>query len=142
MPPIIQDGHEWFATIGTERSKGTKVFALTGKVNNIGLVEVPMGITLGDIIFDVGGGIPRQRSSRPSRRGAAGRLLADGMLNTPVDYDSLTAAGATMGSGGMIVVDEDTCMVEFAKFFLTFAHAESCGQCTPAASAASGCWRS
>jgi NADH-quinone oxidoreductase subunit F len=132
VPPIIQHGQEWFASIGTERSKGTKVFALTGKVNNTGLVEVPMGITLGDIIFDIGGGIPEDKKFKAVQTGGPlGGCLPTELLNTPVDYDSLTSAGATMGSGGMIVVDEDTCMVEFAKFFLTFAHAESCGQCTP-----------
>jgi len=132
VPPIIMNGAEWFASIGTDRSKGTKVFALTGKVNNTGLVEVPMGITLGDIIFDIGGGIPGGKKFKAVQTGGPlGGCLPTELLNTPVDYDSLTSAGATMGSGGMIVVDEDTCMVEFAKFFLTFAHAESCGQCTP-----------
>jgi NADH-quinone oxidoreductase subunit F len=132
VPPIISHGAEWFSSIGTEKSKGTKVFALTGKVNNIGLVEVPMGITLGDIIYDIGGGIPSgKRFKAVQTGGPLGGCLPTEALNTPIDYDSLTSAGATMGSGGMIVVDEDTCMVEFAKFFLTFAHAESCGQCTP-----------
>ncbi|MHB1414922.1 MAG: FAD-dependent oxidoreductase [Chloroflexota bacterium] len=132
VPSIILNGAEWFASIGTERSKGTKVFALTGKVNNTGLVEVPMGITVGDIVFDIGGGIPRRKRFKAVQTGGPlGGCLPAEHLNTPIDYDSLTAAGATMGSGGMIVVDEDTCMVEFAKFFLTFATAESCGQCTP-----------
>ncbi len=132
VPPIILHGAEWFSSIGTERSKGTKVFALTGKINNTGLVEVPMGITLGDIVFDIGGGIPKKKRFKAVQTGGPlGGCLPAEHLNTPVDYDSLTAAGATMGSGGMIVVDEDTCMVEFAKFFLTFATAESCGQCTP-----------
>ncbi|MHB9091823.1 MAG: FAD-dependent oxidoreductase, partial [Chloroflexota bacterium] len=109
-----------------------KVFALTGKINNTGLVEVPMGITLGDIVFDIGGGIPRKKRFKAVQTGGPlGGCLPAEHLNTPVDYDSLMAAGATMGSGGMIVVDEDTCMVEFAKFFLTFSTAESCGQCTP-----------
>jgi NADH-quinone oxidoreductase subunit F len=114
------------------RSPGTAIFALTGKVNNTGLVEVPMGITLGEIIFDIGGGIPegkRSRLCRPAARWAAASRLKH--LNLPVDFDSLKEAGAVMGSGGMIVVDEDTCMVEFAKFFLTFATAESCGKCVP-----------
>jgi NADH-quinone oxidoreductase subunit F len=132
VPAIVSHGAEWFASIGTDKSKGTKVFALTGRVNNTGLVEVPMGITLGDIIFDIGGGIPDGKKFKAVQTGGPlGGCLPTEMLNTPVDYDSLTSAGATMGSGGMIVVDEDTCMVEFAKFFLTFAHAESCGQCTP-----------
>ena len=132
VPPIINRGHEWFASIGTDRSKGTKVFALTGKINNTGLVEVPMGITVGDIVFDIGGGIPRKKRFKAVQTGGPlGGCLPAEHLNTPVDYDSLTAAGATMGSGGMIVLDEDTCMVELSKFFLTFATAESCGQCTP-----------
>lgn len=132
VPPIILRGADWFASIGTERSKGTKVFALTGKINNTGLVEVPMGITVGDIVFEIGGGIPkRKRFKAVQTGGPLGGCLPAEHLNTPVDYDSLTAAGATMGSGGMIVVDEDTCMVEFARFFLQFATAESCGQCTP-----------
>ena len=132
VPPILTRGPEWFASIGTERSKGTKVFALSGRVNNVGLVEVPMGMSLGDIIYDIGGGIPRGRKFKAVQTGGPlGGCIPVTMLNTPIDYDSLTAAGATMGSGGMIVVDEDTCMVELARFFLTFATAESCGQCTP-----------
>jgi NADH-quinone oxidoreductase subunit F len=132
VPPIILRGAEWFAERGTERSKGTAVFALTGKVNNTGLVEVPMGITLGEIIFDVGGGIPKGKKFKAVQTGGPlGGCLPASQLNTPVDYESLTAAGATMGSGGMIVADEDTCMVELAKFFLTFAQAESCGKCVP-----------
>ena len=132
VPPIITNGARWFASIGTEKSKGTKVFALTGKVNNTGLVEVPMGITLGEIIYDVGGGIPGGKKFKAVQTGGPlGGCLPATHLNTPVDYDSLTAAGATMGSGGMIVVDEDTCMVEFSKFFLTFSTAESCGKCIP-----------
>ncbi|HHX41139.1 MAG TPA: NADH-quinone oxidoreductase subunit NuoF, partial [Armatimonadetes bacterium] len=132
IPPILTQGPEWFASIGTEKSKGTKVFALSGRVNNVGLVEVPMGISLGDIVYDIGGGIPRGRKLKAVQTGGPlGGCIPASLLNTPIDYDSLTAAGATMGSGGMIVVDEDTCMVELAKFFLTFAAAESCGQCTP-----------
>ncbi|MCL6431581.1 MAG: FAD-dependent oxidoreductase, partial [Anaerolineae bacterium] len=132
IPPIILNGAEWFASRGTERSKGTAVFALTGKVNNTGLVEVPMGITLGEIIFDVGGGIPNGKKFKAVQTGGPlGGCLPASHLNTPVDYESLTEAGATMGSGGMIVADEDTCMVELAKFFLTFAQAESCGKCVP-----------
>ncbi len=132
VPPIIVRGADWFAGRGTERSKGTAVFALTGKVNNTGLVEVPMGITLGEIIFDVGGGIPNGKKFKAVQTGGPlGGCLPASQLNTPVDYESLTQAGATMGSGGMIVADEDTCMVELAKFFLTFAQAESCGKCVP-----------
>ncbi len=132
VPPLILRGAEWFAERGTERSKGTAVFALTGKVNNTGLLEVPMGITLGEIIFDIGGGIPNGKKFKAVQTGGPlGGCLPASQLNTPVDYESLTQAGATMGSGGMIVADEDTCMVELAKFFLTFAQAESCGKCVP-----------
>ncbi|HEX2922453.1 MAG TPA: NADH-ubiquinone oxidoreductase-F iron-sulfur binding region domain-containing protein, partial [Chloroflexota bacterium] len=132
VPPILLHGPEWFSSIGTEKSKGTKVFALTGKVNKPGLVEVPMGITMKEIIYDIGGGIPNGKKFKAVQTGGPlGGCLPTSMLDTPVDYDSLTSAGATMGSGGMIVIDEDTCMVEFAKFFLTFATDESCGQCTP-----------
>ncbi|MCD6507327.1 NADH-quinone oxidoreductase subunit NuoF [Candidatus Poribacteria bacterium] len=132
VPKIILRGADWFASMGTERSKGTAVFALTGRVNNTGLVEVPMGITLGEIIFDIGGGIAKGRKFKAVQTGGPlGGCLPAEFLNTPVDYDSLKAAGATMGSGGMIVVDETTCMVELARFFLQFATAESCGQCPP-----------
>jgi len=132
VPPIVANGSDWFAERGSERSKGTAVFALTGKVNNTGLVEVPMGITLGEIIFDVGGGIPKGKKFKAVQTGGPlGGCLPASQLNTPVDYESLTEAGATMGSGGMIVADEDTCMVELAQFFLTFAQAESCGKCVP-----------
>jgi len=132
VPPIILTGADWFASIGTEKSKGTKVFALTGKINNTGLVEVPMGISLGDIVFGIGGGIPGGRKFKAVQTGGPlGGCLPVQALNVPIDYDSLTEAGATMGSGGMIVVDDTTCMVELAKYFLRFSTAESCGQCTP-----------
>jgi len=132
IPQIITRGADWFASIGTRRSSGTAIFALTGKVNNTGLVEVPMGITLGEIIFDIGGGIPQgKRFKAVQTGGPLGGCLPAEHLNTPVDFDSLKQAGAVMGSGGMIVVDEDTCMVELSKFFLTFATAESCGKCVP-----------
>ena len=132
VPPIINRGADWFASIGTEKSKGTKVFALTGKVNNTGLVEVPMGISLGEIIFDIGGGIPKGKEFKAVQTGGPlGGCLPSSQLNTPIDYDSLAQAGATMGSGGMIVVDQDMCMVELARFFLTFASAEACGKCIP-----------
>ena len=129
---IIAKGPEWFAGIGPQRSPGTAIFALTGKVKNTGLVEVPMGITMGEIIFDIGGGVPRDKQFKAVQTGGplGGCLPASG-LNLNVDFDSLRQAGAVMGSGGMIVVDEDTCMVEFSKFFLTFATAESCGKCVP-----------
>ncbi len=131
-PRIIANGAEWFASIGPKRSPGTAVFALTGKVNNTGLLEVPMGITVGEIIFDVGGGILNGKTFKAVQTGGPlGGCIPVEHLNVPVDFDSLKDIGAVMGSGGMIVVDEDTCMVEFSKFFLTFAAAESCGKCVP-----------
>ena len=132
VPQIIVNGADWFAGIGTRRSTGTAIFALTGNVNNTGLVEVPMGITLGKIIFDIGGGIPKGKKFKAVQTGGPlGGCIGVENLNVPVDFDSLKDLGAVMGSGGMIVVDEDTCMVELAKFFLTFATAESCGKCVP-----------
>jgi NADH-quinone oxidoreductase subunit F len=131
-PRIILNGAKWFSQIGTPKSPGTAIFALTGKINNTGLIEVPMGIPLGDIIFDVGGGIPKGKPFKAVQTGGPlGGCLPVAALNTPVDFDSLTEAGAVMGSGGMIVVDDDTCMVEFARYFLQFAAAESCGKCVP-----------
>jgi NADH-quinone oxidoreductase subunit F len=132
IPQIIVRGAEWFAGIGPQRSPGTAIFALTGKVKNTGLVEVPMGINLGEIIFDIGGGILRDKRFKAVQTGGplGGCIPASG-LNLKVDFDSLREAGAVMGSGGMIVVDEDTCMVEFSRYFLTFATAESCGKCVP-----------
>ena len=131
-PQILLKGAAWFKGIGPEKSPGTAIFALTGKINNTGLIEVPMGIPLGEIIFDVGGGIPKGKPFKAVQTGGPlGGCLPASALNTPVDFDALTAAGATMGSGGMIVVDDDTCMVEFAKYFLQFATAESCGKCVP-----------
>jgi NADH-quinone oxidoreductase subunit F len=132
VPQIIVNGAKWFSTIGTKRSPGTAIFALTGKVNNTGLVEVPMGITLGEIIFDIGGGIPKGKKFKAVQTGGPlGGCIPAQHLNVQVDFDSLQEVGAVMGSGGMIVVDEDTCMVEFSKFFLNFATAESCGKCVP-----------
>lgn len=131
-PQIIVKGSDWFSSIGTPTSTGTAVFALTGNINNTGLIEVPMGTTLREIIYDVGGGIPKKKKFKAVQTGGPlGGCLPDEALDTPVDFDSLTKAGATMGSGGMIVVDQDTCMVEFARYFLTFASAESCGKCVP-----------
>ncbi len=131
-PQIILNGAEWFASIGAERSPGTAIFALTGRINNTGLIEIPMGTTLREIIFDIGGGVPGGKQFKAVQTGGPlGGCLPAEALDTPVDFDSLVKAGATMGSGGMIVVDEDTCMVEFAKYFLTFASAESCGKCVP-----------
>jgi NADH-quinone oxidoreductase subunit F len=131
-PQIILNGADWFASIGSPRSPGTAIFALSGKVRNTGLVEVPMGIPLGEIIFDVGGGVPKGKQFKAVQTGGPlGGCIPVEHLNVKVDFDSLREVGAVMGSGGMIVVDEDTCMVEFAKFFLTFAAAESCGKCVP-----------
>ena len=132
VPQIIVNGSNWFNNIGTKRSPGTAIFALTGKINNTGLVEVPMGITLGEIIFDIGGGIPRGKQFKAVQTGGPlGGCIPPQHLNVEVDFDSLQEVGAVMGSGGMIVVDEDTCMVEFSKYFLKFAQAESCGKCIP-----------
>ncbi len=131
-PQILLNGAKWFSSIGSPKSPGTAIFALTGKINNTGLIEVPMGIPLGDIIFDVGGGIPKNKPFKAVQTGGPlGGCIPASCLNTPVDFDSLQEAGAVMGSGGMIVIDDDTCMVEFAKYFLQFAAAESCGKCVP-----------
>jgi NADH-quinone oxidoreductase subunit F len=130
--PIILNGGAWYASMGTEKSKGTKVFALTGKVKNTGLVEVPMGITIREIIFDLGGGIINEKKFKAAQIGGpSGGCLTEAHLDTPVDYESLTAAGAIMGSGGLVIMDEDTCMVDVAKFFLEFTQRESCGKCVP-----------
>ncbi len=132
IPIIILDGAAWFSAVGTEKSKGTKVFALAGKINNTGLVEVPMGTTLREMIFDIGGGIPGGRKFKAVQTGGpSGGCLPESFLDTQIDYDSLAAAGSIMGSGGMIVMDEDSCMVNIAKFFLEFTQDESCGKCTP-----------
>jgi len=130
IPQIILNGADWFSSVGTETSKGTKIFALTGKVNNTGLVEAPMGMTLREVIFDIGGGIPNNKKFKAVQLGGpSGGCLPESMLDTPVDYESINATGAIMGSGGMVVTDEDTCIVDFAKFFLTFVQNESCGKC-------------
>ena len=132
VPQIILKGADWFASMGTEKSKGTKVFALGGKINNTGLVEVPMGTTLREIIYDIGGGIPHDKAFKAVQTGGpSGGCLPASMLDTPVDYENLIAAGSMMGSGGMIVMDEDNCMVDIARFFLDFTVDESCGKCTP-----------
>lgn len=132
IPPILRNGAAWFASIGTEGSKGTAVFALSGKVRQTGLIEVPMGITLREIVEEIGGGVPNGKAFKAVQTGGPlGGCLPASQLDTPVDYDSLKAVGTMMGSGGMIVVDEDTCMVELARFFLHFAAAESCGKCIP-----------
>ena len=132
IPHIVRRGARWFSGIGTETSKGTKVFSLVGKVNNTGLVEVPMGITMREIIFDIGGGIPGNKKFKAVQTGGpSGGCIPESLLDIPVDYESLTKAGAIMGSGGMIVMDEETCMVEVARYFLAFTQEESCGKCTP-----------
>ncbi len=132
IPAIFQNGIEWFTKIGTEKSKGTKVFALAGKVHNTGLVEVPMGTTLREIIFDLGGGIPKGKRFKAAQTGGpSGGCLTEKDLDLPMDYESLVAVGSMMGSGGLIVMDEDNCMVDVARFFLEFTQDESCGKCTP-----------
>ena len=132
IPVIINKGWEWFASIGTEKSKGTKVFALAGQVNNVGLIEVPMGITLREVIFEIGGGIKDGRKFKAVQTGGpSGGCLTEKHLDTPIDYDNLIAAGSMMGSGGMVVMDETSCMVSIAKFYLEFTVEESCGKCTP-----------
>lgn len=132
VPSILRNGADWYAGIGTEKSKGTKVFALTGKVRNTGLAEVPMGITMRQIIFDIGGGIQNGKEFKAVQIGGpSGGCLPTELLDLPVDYDSLTQVGAMMGSGGLVVMDEETCMVDVARFFLKFTQAESCGKCTP-----------
>ncbi|MRR35299.1 FAD-binding protein, partial [bacterium] len=132
IPQIVTNGGAWYSSIGTERSKGTKVFALTGAVNNVGLVEVPMGTPIGDIIFDIGGGIPGGKNYKAAQLGGpSGGCIPAGALNTPTDYEEIIKLGAIMGSGGLIVMDEDTCMVDTARFFMEFCQEESCGKCTP-----------
>ena len=130
VPNIIRRGADWFSSLGTETSKGTKIFSLVGKINNTGLVEVPMGITLRDIVYGIGGGVPKGREFKAIQIGGpSGGCLPAKLLDLPVDYESLTAAGAMMGSGGMIVMDDKTCMVDIAKYFLNFLQDESCGKC-------------
>ena len=132
VPQIILKGADWFASMGTERSKGTKVFALGGKIKHTGLVEVPMGTTLREIIYDIGGGIPNGKAFKAAQTGGpSGGCIPAKLIDTEIDYDNLTAIGCMMGSGGLIVMDEDTCMVDIAKFFLEFTVDESCGKCTP-----------
>jgi bidirectional [NiFe] hydrogenase diaphorase subunit len=132
IPAIINKGGDWFNSIGTETSKGTKVFALTGKINNTGLIEVPMGITLRDIVFEIGGGIPDGREFKAIQTGGpSGGCIPESLLDTPVDFESLSALGSIMGSGGMIVMDDTSDMVDVAKFFMEFSMDESCGKCIP-----------
>ena len=130
VPQIIMRGAKWFSELGTEKSKGTKIFSLVGKINNTGLVEVPMGISLKDIIYEIGGGIPKDKKFKAVQTGGpSGGCIPRDMLKLPIDYESLTQAGSMMGSGGMIVMDEDTCMVDLAKYFMNFLRDESCGKC-------------
>jgi NADH-quinone oxidoreductase subunit F len=129
---VMRKGADWYSSLGTEGSKGTKIFALTGKINNTGLCEVPMGITLREIVFDIGGGLREGKQFKAVQIGGpSGGCLPQSHLDLPIDFDSLTAAGAMMGSGGMVVMDEDTCMVDLARYFLSFTQNESCGKCTP-----------
>ncbi len=132
IPVIIKKGADEFSKIGTEKSKGTKVFSLVGKVNNTGLVEVPMGITLKEIIYDIGGGIPNNKKLKAVQTGGpSGGCIPESLIDLPVDYERLTEVGSMMGSGGMIVMDENTCMIDIAKYFLGFLEDESCGKCVP-----------
>ena len=132
IPQIILNGADWFASMGTEKSKGTKVFALGGKIHNTGLVEVPMGTTLREVIYEIGGGIPNGKAFKAAQTGGpSGGCIPAEHLDIPIDYDNLIAIGSMMGSGGLIVMDEDNCMVDIAKFFLEFTVSESCGKCTP-----------
>ncbi|MCR1975043.1 4Fe-4S binding protein [Clostridium sporogenes] len=132
IPAIINRGADWYKSIGTEKSNGTKVFALAGKINNVGLVEVPMGTSLREIIYDIGGGIKNGKKFKAVQTGGpSGGCIPASLLDIPIDYESLTSIGSMMGSGGMIVMDEDNCMVDIAKFYLEFTVDESCGKCTP-----------
>ena len=132
VPQIILKGADWFASMGTERSKGTKVFALGGKIKNTGLVEIPMGTTLREIVEEIGGGIPNGKKFKAAQTGGpSGGCIPASLMDTEIDYDNLTAIGCMMGSGGLIVMDEDNCMVDIAKFFLEFTVDESCGKCSP-----------
>ncbi len=132
VPPIIRNGGEWFAGRGTEKSKGTKVFALAGKVRHTGLIEVPIGITLREVVFDIGGGVPDGRKFKAVQTGGpSGGCIPEQLLDMPVDYETLTQVGSMMGSGGMIIADDTSCMVDVAKFFMEFCMSESCGKCIP-----------
>ena len=129
---IILHGAEWFNSVGTEKSKGTKVFALGGKIKHTGLVEIPMGTTLREIVEEIGGGVPDGKKFKAAQTGGpSGGCIPASLIDTPIDYDNLIAIGSMMGSGGLIVMDETTCMVDIAKFFLEFTVDESCGKCTP-----------
>ncbi len=132
IPIVIRQGAEWYSAIGTEKSKGTMIFSVVGKINNTGLAEVPMGISLRQLIFDIGGGIPNGKAFKAAQIGGpSGGCLPAEHLDVPIDYESLTALGAIVGSGGLVVADEDTCMVDFARYFMNFTQEESCGKCVP-----------
>jgi bidirectional [NiFe] hydrogenase diaphorase subunit len=132
IPSIINRGADWYAAIGTEKSKGTKVFALAGQLRNTGLIEVPMGITLGEIVYEMGGGIPGDREFKAAQTGGpSGGCIPDIHIDTPVDYESLTQLGSIMGSGGLVIIDDSMLMPEFARFFMDFCVDESCGKCVP-----------
>jgi NADH:ubiquinone oxidoreductase subunit F (NADH-binding) len=132
VPSIINKGAEWYANIGTEKSKGTKVFALAGHLRNTGLIEVPMGITLREIVFDIGGGIPGNREFKAAQTGGpSGGCIPAEYLDSPVDYESLTKLGSIMGSGGLVIIDDSTKMPDFAHYFMEFCVDESCGKCLP-----------
>jgi NADH:ubiquinone oxidoreductase subunit F (NADH-binding)/Pyruvate/2-oxoacid:ferredoxin oxidoreductase delta subunit len=132
VPLIINRGSKWYTKIGTEGSKGTKIFSLVGKINNTGLVEVPMGITLREMVYDIGGGIPNGKKFKAVQTGGpSGGCIPESLLDLPVDFDRLNEAGSMMGSGGMIVMDQDTCMVDMARYFVKFLTEESCGKCVP-----------
>ena len=132
VPLIINRGVDWYTRIGTETSKGTKIFSLVGKVNNTGLVEVPMGMSIGEIVYDIGGGIPEGKKFKAVQTGGpSGGCIPASLIDLPIDYEELANVGSIMGSGGMIVTDENTCMVDTAKYFLSFTKEESCGKCTP-----------
>ncbi|MBE6600815.1 MAG: 4Fe-4S dicluster domain-containing protein, partial [Ruminococcaceae bacterium] len=132
IPQIILNGPEWFSAMGTEKSKGTKVFALGGKITNTGLVEIPMGTTLREVVEEIGGGVPNGKKFKAAQTGGpSGGCIPASLIDTPIDYDNLIAIGSMMGSGGLIVMDEDNCMVDIARFFLDFTVDESCGKCTP-----------
>jgi bidirectional [NiFe] hydrogenase diaphorase subunit len=132
IAPIVLNGAEWFSRIGTDKSKGTKIFALAGDVNTTGLIEVAMGITLREVVFDIGGGIPNDRPFKAAQTGGpSGGCIPAEFLDTPVDYESLKALGSIMGSGGLVIMDDRSCMVDVAKFFMEFCADESCGKCVP-----------
>jgi len=132
IAPIINRGGDWYASIGTEKSKGTKIFALAGEINNTGLIEVPMGITLREVVYEIGGGIPNGRGFKAAQTGGpSGGCIPADFLDTPIDYENLAALGSIMGSGGLVIMNDRSCMVDVARFFMDFCRDESCGKCIP-----------